>query len=450
MATTITVEVMRNGSHAIGSPRRSTVSFLLAWFSLALASPAWSATGVGYLAAEQNPDGSWGDPQGSGFRDTTVVLDSLAALGLTGASYTQGIAYLAGTEASNLDYLSRQVQTLVGAGQDASALTSALLDGQNAEILDPSDPSFPGRGWGVAAGFGSDPLDTALALRALEAEGFGGGVVVASEDVGVSSTSQPHPFDFALGSSGLRIYVAGTSGLMRLFIETPTSGTLFIDLSPASVPVTLAGLPEEPGTYVLSVENLSAASLAYTLDAFFLRADGFDVSRHTKALLYLSLVRNADGGWGTGPATDSSFMITAEVLRTLAGDTSYASDAVIGDSVALLAALQNPDGGFGSSGTSEPYETGLARLSIARADSTHPSLSAADSYLRAQQQANGSWTQDPYATALALRSLGEDAAPTLIPALPRYGLLVLSLLLLGALHARSALGSSALGRRSER
>ena len=84
------------------------------------------------------------------------------------------------------------------------------------------------------------------------------------------------------------------------------------------------------------------------------------------------------------------------------------------DILAALEANQNPDGGFGGSPgmTSTVLDTAFALEALAKTPSSHTAvISAAVSYLRTQQNADGSYTQNryaqaaPYTTASALMAL---------------------------------------------
>ncbi len=56
----------------------------------------------------------------------------------------------------NYDYLARKISLMAKTGEDAAEFMTQLLAGQNSD-----------GGWGFGPGYSSDPLDTALALRAL-------------------------------------------------------------------------------------------------------------------------------------------------------------------------------------------------------------------------------------------------------------------------------------------
>lgn len=389
------------------------------WALLVSAIGPWQAAGqsvpagLSYLSASQIPSGTWGDPQGSAFRDTTVVLDTLGALGQSSsAGYAQGIASLQGSTAPNYDYLSRQAVSLAAAGDNVGALTTPLLDAQEAEEFSSGLPSYPAGGWGAASGFATDSLDTALALRALRAAGFEAGLTVVDEQVAVGAMTPAHPFSFPAGASGLSIFVRATTGAMRLFITIPAVGTGYVDLTPGNVPANIAGIPEQTGTYSLQVQNMDSVPISYSLEARFTTTDAFNVERNSRALRYLGLAQNPDGGWGIAIGEGSSLMITTEVLLTLeAYGGAFAPHSATDDGVDwLITNYQNPDGGFGSeSGTSTAYETALAILAIHGADPASPALGPARAFLGTTQLPDGSWNDDSYATALALRALAPSA-----------------------------------------
>ena len=366
-------------------------------------------TGLSYLSASQSPSGTWGDPQGSGFRDSTVVLDALGALGQSSSTgYSEGIASLQGSTASNNDYLARQAVSLATAGTAVGPLTTPLLTAQEAEEFNSSLPNYPAGGWGAASGFATDTLDTALALRALRAAGFEAGLTVVNEQVAVGATTPAHPFNFPAGASGLYIFIRATTGAMRVCLTIPSGGTGCLDRNPTNVPVNWVGIPEQTGTYRLWVQNMASVPISYSLEARFTTADGFSVERNSRALRYLGLAQNADGGWGIARGEDSSLMITTEVLLALeAYGSAFAPRSAIDNGVNwLITTKRNPDNGFGSvPGTSTAYETALAMLAIHGASPAAPSLDPARAYLGTTQLANGSWNDDPYSTALALRAV---------------------------------------------
>ncbi|ACM21808.1 alpha-2-macroglobulin domain protein [Geotalea daltonii FRC-32] len=123
------------------------------------------------------------------------------------------------------------------------------------------------------------------------------------------------------------------------------------------------------------------------------------------ALAYLTSSQNADGGWGFYAGDSSNVYMTAVVSATL---QQFPQMTIIANAVAkataFLIAHQNSDGGFGSS-PSTVYETALAYVALAAVSNDATILGNAVNYLTTTQSANGSWNDDPYSTALALKAL---------------------------------------------
>lgn len=360
------------------------------------------------IAARQNANGSWGDEDGTALRDTAVVLDALRFLGQKGTQFARGLNLLEGSGAPNQDYLSRQIVSLAGAGSDVSSLSSLLVAGQSSESLDPAGPSYPEGGWGIAAGFDTDVLTTALALSALRASAPSTGLSVVQAAV-LAGTPNAHPFGVPAGGSALRLFIRQVTGSVRLFIDTPSSGTFSVTLTNVTSPTSLTGLPTQAGIYTLRVQSLSGSPNTYSLEARFSTADGFDAGRITRALSYLGFAQNADGSWGIRRGEDGLLAVTAEVLQTLEGfGASFAPQSAIDRGLAWLEARQNADGGFGDvPGPSAIYDTALSLLAIAGGEDSSPAIGPARDYLTGSRDASGCWDDDPYQTALALRVLAD-------------------------------------------
>ncbi|MGH9902740.1 MAG: putative Ig domain-containing protein, partial [Pyrinomonadaceae bacterium] len=121
---------------------------------------------------------------------------------------------------------------------------------------------------------------------------------------------------------------------------------------------------------------------------------------------YLTRAQNADGGWALTPGEASQVFYTAHALQTLNSmrlrfGVSFFQTRALG----CLRGAQNADGGYGNP-SSTAFETAAALLAIF--GSGHlltPAETNAVNFLNAQQQPNGSWADDPYSTALALRAL---------------------------------------------
>lgn len=382
---------------------------LLGWFPLFGSSPALGQglqAGLDFLATSQNADGTWGEPSATQFRDTAVVLDTLRLLGKTGQAFSSGAAGIESIRVRNNDDLARQTPNLAAAGRDVAVAIDALLVAQGSEILDPTDASFPGRGWGIANGYAGSPLDTALVLRGLRAGNLPSGLSVVREQIPAAAASSPHPFQLPAGAAAHYLKVRQVSGSARFTLTLPNSTSIYADVSPAGAPVSIGPLPVDAGQWALTIRNLTALPITCTAEVAFTTADGFDASRATTPHTYLGLVQNSDGGWGIAAGQDSHLMVTDEVLQTLASTKGFAGPGVLSAATAwLLSNHRNPDGGFSSEpGASNVNETALSTVAIGLADPA-VDLSAPAAFLAAAQLPNGSWGDDPYLTAVAMQAL---------------------------------------------
>ncbi len=131
-----------------------------------------------------------------------------------------------------------------------------------------------------------------------------------------------------------------------------------------------------------------------------------DLETISYALFYLTYNQNTDGGFGFYLEDSSNVYMTALVLKVLSlyNDT-FDLQAEIDSAVAYILTMQNIDGSFGE-GT--VYESALAfeaLITTSPSTSSGQELQNAIDYLINNQQPNGSWDNDPYSTALALRAL---------------------------------------------
>ncbi|MDD2852640.1 MAG: carboxypeptidase regulatory-like domain-containing protein [Desulfuromonadaceae bacterium] len=134
-----------------------------------------------------------------------------------------------------------------------------------------------------------------------------------------------------------------------------------------------------------------------------------DLTAINPALAYLTGSQNLDGGWGfpsTGSGqADSNVYLTAIVSATLQQFPQMTTIATaVNKATIYLLAQQNADGGFGSP-SSTAYETALAYTALVAVSTNQAALTSAANYLITSQSANGSWNDDPYSTALALKAL---------------------------------------------
>ncbi|MEW6419741.1 MAG: CARDB domain-containing protein, partial [Nitrospirota bacterium] len=171
------------------------------------------------------------------------------------------------------------------------------------------------------------------------------------------------------------------------------------------------GNKSDPLTTALALQALKAANYP-------------DQTVTQTAIDYLLSTQNTDGGWGFYPSPcsgcegdESNVYMTALVWQSLiAYDSIFNIQDSKSKAVAYLMTKQNPDGGFGYP-ASTIYETALTVISLIESGqgSALP-LQDAINYLLSNQSPDGSWLQDPYSTAFALRALA-DVKPNLSIAL---------------------------------
>jgi sugar lactone lactonase YvrE len=274
---------------------------------------AHAATGLDYLSAQQNPDGSFGNTATSlatPVQTTAEVLRAYQALGQQSQpAYVPALGYLNSDTEANTEFLARKIVVNARAGNDVTALINTLIANQNTD-----------GGFGNQAGDVSAVLDTAYALEALAATNY-------------------------------------------------TSGTL-------------------------------AASAA-----------GYLLSKQTAA-----------GGWGDG-ANDPSVFVSVQAMRALwfYRNTYVGVAAALTNAQNFLLAQRGADGAW-----SEPFETALALLAIVPNVTDLALVDASATALSSAQSANGSWSDDPYTTALAMQAISAyqarkgGATPTLTGAISGY------------------------------
>ena len=114
------------------------------------------AQGLIWLRSRQQADGSWQDVVGTRWRDTSEALYTLGLLDPTFTGTQSAIDALAALVPASVDDQARSLRALSAASVDASPRLPGLLGLRNDD-----------GGWGLGAGTGSSPLDTALAVQAL-------------------------------------------------------------------------------------------------------------------------------------------------------------------------------------------------------------------------------------------------------------------------------------------
>jgi hypothetical protein len=257
-------------------------------------------SGLAWLLSQRNVvDGSWGTSDVMRYTQTSEAVLALAALNRQDAVYYGGISWLSNHVPVNLDASARKVLTLSTAGGSLGTELQDIAQGQQTA-------SGGNNGWGLSGIYSGAPLDTALALQALQLQGI--------------TTHVPEAVAYLVGAQ-------------------------------------LAG---------------------------------------------------ADRGWALGQQSVSDPFTTAQVIISLKPRTGMhaGAPAAIANGLVALNAKVNS--------ASPVSQIAIAAVANLRNDPASPYAATLVSTLAGQQLSNGSWNNDPYATALALRALavatGKDAA----------------------------------------
>jgi squalene cyclase len=159
-------------------------------------------------------------------------------------------------------------------------------------------------------------------------------------------------------------------------------------------------------------QNIESGNFHTTLALQTLKAVNYsDQAVIQSAIDYLLSTQNTDGGFGFYSGDESNVYMTALVSSTLQQFPQTTSIATaINKTTSFLIAHQNTDGGFATStgsgqGESTVFETAYAYMALISETTDATVLGSAINYLTSTQLPNGSWEDDPYSTALALRAL---------------------------------------------
>jgi len=135
-----------------------------------------------WLVSQQNSDGSWGSGETIKFLYTSEAVTSLGKAFLVSPSYLNGIAWLENHFTQSSDLRSRRVSAISNHGNDLSSDVAELESAQRAT-----------GGWGATGVYESSPLDTALTLLSLGANGTGNGIGSAVDYLASKQLSGPEP-----------------------------------------------------------------------------------------------------------------------------------------------------------------------------------------------------------------------------------------------------------------
>lgn len=259
------------------------------------------ADGVAWLKANQNPSGSWGDPAGSEFRDTTVVVEVLHSLGEAGSEYDAALSFLTYTSAANNDYLARQITAMARVSMDVTSRASDLLASQNESWSGTGIPNEPEGGWGIAPGYATDVLDTALALEALHAAGLAGEQLTAVNYL-ITAQNSDGGWGLSVGAGESNVYLTA-----KVLLTLNDYAAYFVLQTPIN----------NGAQWLVAQQNPdggwgSASSTVYETALAYHALDELDVEPNDPdaAVNYLLNSQAPDGSWN-GAAYDTARAVLA-------------------------------------------------------------------------------------------------------------------------------------------
>jgi len=115
-----------------------------------------AASGLTWLLARQNDDGSWSDRESTTTRDSDLALQVIDNLDFQSEAKNLARQWFSELAPQNNDSLARKLRWVTGDGNDPSEIVNSFVASQNDD-----------GGWGLKAGLESSVLDTALIMCAL-------------------------------------------------------------------------------------------------------------------------------------------------------------------------------------------------------------------------------------------------------------------------------------------
>lgn len=217
-----------------------------------------------------------------------------------------------------------------------------------------------------------------------------------------------------LGQGNTTAYTNAISWLQSQALETAEQLSERISaLSVAGTDNVLLMSYLDPDTSAWSGDNSpDVDNLDTVLAVFALKKINYvDQNTLNAVINYLLSTQNPDGGWGFRIGDESNIYMTAlvsSILQQLPQTTTIAT--AINKATTFLLAHQNPDGGFGMDAisgvaASTVHETALVYIALVGVITDNTVLGNIINYLTSTQLPDGSWDEDPYSTALALRAL---------------------------------------------
>jgi hypothetical protein len=260
------------------------------------------------------------------------------------------------------------------------------------------------------------PLDRGLPyLRSTQASDGSWGGVPASLATPLQSTAtaartlQMLGLNDATLASALSFLVAQSlTTVEELALQTEVLAAAGLDVS--ALVARLKSARRRDGGWGLDLDRVFGSQATDTIASLraLHTARALDSQTAATGLSYLLAQQNADGGWGGAGGQPSDIFYTALALLLLKDfQTTFDLAQAVARASAFLVGRQNSDGSFGGG---SPFETALVVQALFRFVVDASVLSRSVNHLVSTQVTNGSWGDDAYSTALALRALRDAEA----------------------------------------
>jgi hypothetical protein len=287
-------------------------------------------SGVSWLVANQDASGLWGVAKKTPFRDATVVVDVLSALNADSVVINKGLGAINSIATSSSDYLARKIMATVSAsgGSAPSYLIDSLANMQN-----------PDGGWGYQKGYGSNNLETALALRSLKAAQYTN-MSKLGQGVGYLTSHQnaDSGWSFVAGDSS-RVYYTAQAVIALCALKGDFSVSIQIRRGVNWLKTQDHG---DGGFGTGDVSNPYETGLALAA----MIKGGYSGSEVTNAMNYLETTQLVDGSWNSDAYSTAKaiygLMHVAPDLAILTSDIVLSNPAPVdSDMVTISATVRN-------------------------------------------------------------------------------------------------------------
>lgn len=176
-----------------------TAAAVFLWSSPAGATEPHIAAAINWLVSVQDATGLWNPESAAAIRDGAAVVEVLGGLNAESLAVSRGLGAIKGERSQSVDFLARTVSAaIIAEGFVQSSLRDSIANHQNND-----------GGWGYQKGYGSNVLETALAIKALrlatsnDTSGLGAGIAYLT-----SHQNADGGWAFILGDSSRVFYTA--------------------------------------------------------------------------------------------------------------------------------------------------------------------------------------------------------------------------------------------------